>query len=377
MRIKIFLTCFIIVVGFACKDPYKPDVVSSSISNLVVEGVLNAGTGPTTIRLTRSFKLDDTARLRGERNAQVSVEGKDNTTRQLIMNGDGFYTSQGLNLVINNEYRLRIVTANGKEYLSDYVVAKKTPLIDSIGWDRDDKGVQLYANAHDDANDTRYYRWDYEETWEIRSYYYALFKYGGNSNVVPRDNRIESVFTCWKYDKSTRIILGSTARLQSDIISKGPIVFFPNGDERLAVRYSILLRQYAIDKQGYEFYEMMKKNTENIGTIFDPQPSEINGNIHSVSDPKELVIGYVSASVIEEKRFFISRSELPGWKFEEDCPEILVLNNPDSILAAHEGGGSFYGAIGMGARPSYYQVSTLECVECPARGGSLIKPSYW
>lgn len=377
MRIKIFLTCFIIVVSFACKDPYKPHVVSSSISNLVVEGVLNAGTGPTSIRLTRSFKLDDTARLRGERNAQVSVEGKDNTTRQLIMNGDGFYTSPGLNLVINNEYRLRIVTTDGKEYLSDYVVAKKTPLIDSIGWDRDDKGVQLYANAHDDANDTRYYRWDYDETWEIRSYYYALFKYGGNSNVVPRDNRFESVFTCWKYDKSTRIILGSTARLQSDIISKGPIVFFPNGDERLAVRYSILLRQYAIDKQGYEFYEMMKKNTENIGTIFDPQPSEINGNIHSVSDPKELVIGYVSASVVEEKRFFISRSELPGWKFLEDCPEILVLNNPDSILAAHEGGGSFYGAVGSGTRPSHYQVSTLQCVECPARGGSLIKPSYW
>ena len=92
------------------------------------------------------------------------------------MTCDGIYTSPNLNLVLNQEYRLRITTSNGKEYLSDYVIAKKTPLIDSLGFRQEDKGVQVYVNAHDDSNNTRYYRWDFDETWEIKSYYYSLFK---------------------------------------------------------------------------------------------------------------------------------------------------------------------------------------------------------
>ena len=155
-----FLPVFVLMcIGFSCRDVYEPDLVSSSDSYLVVEGVLNAGNGPTNIHLTRTFKLDDSATLRGENNALVTVEGKDNTTRQLTMNGDGIYTSPNLNLVLNQEYRLRIVTANGKEYLSEYVIAKKTPLIDSVSFRQNDKGVQIYVTTHDNTNSTRYYLW--------------------------------------------------------------------------------------------------------------------------------------------------------------------------------------------------------------------------
>src|SRR3989337_2806729 len=109
---KIFLCCLVLITGFGCRDPYKPTIISSANSYLV-------------------------------------IEGKDNTTRQLTMNGDGFYTSPNLNLALNQEYRLRIITANGKEYLSDYVVARKTPTIDSLEFRQDAKGVQEYGNTHD------------------------------------------------------------------------------------------------------------------------------------------------------------------------------------------------------------------------------------
>ena len=123
---------------------------------------------------------------------------------------------------------------------------------------------------------------------------------------------------------------------------------------------------------------MMKKNTEGLGTIFDPQPSEVKGNIHSTSDPNELVIGYVSATNMDEKRYFISRADLPDWAFIQYCPEIQVLNSPDSIAEAYRGGGAIYDAIRtpLGV-VTYYLFSDLPCVECPARGGSLGKPSYW
>ena len=263
-----------------------------------------------------------------------------------------------------------------RKTVDEFRRAKKTPVIDSIGFRQEEKGVQIYVNSHDDSNNTRYYRWDYDETWEIKSFYYANYKYV-NGLVVGR-TPADDVSTCWKYGSSRTIVLGSSARLQSDNIYRAPVNFIENGDERLAVRYSILLYQYALDKKGYEFYEMMKKNTEGLGSIFDPQPSEIRGNIHCTSDPREFVIGYISASVVQEKRFFISELELQDWKFYQDCPEIQVRNNPDSIKAAHEGGGSFYGAIFLGSpNPAYYLVSPLPCVECTARGGFLTRPSYW
>ena len=374
---KIFLCCLVLITGFGCRDPYKPTIISSANSYLVIEGVLNAGTGPTSVRLTRTFKLDATATLKGEPNAQVVVEGKDNTTRQLTMNGDGFYTSPNLNLALNQEYRLRIITANGKEYLSDYVVARKTPTIDSLEFRQDDKGVQVYVNTHDDSGNTRYYLWDYDETWEIRTYYYSNFKYV-NGSVIPRGPG-DDVSVCWKYNSSSNILLRSSAALQSDIIYRAPVTFIGNGNEKVAVRYSILLRQYALDKSGYEFYEMMKKNTESLGTIFDAQPSEIKGNVHCTSDPGELVIGYVSAAVIEEKRFFISASELRGWNFGEDCPKSDIPDHPDSIQVAYSGGLSIFAAIYPTSASGRlrYEVAPISCVECTARGGSLLRPSYW
>lgn len=367
----------VLCVALACRDPYKPDIVSSSESYLVVEGVLNAGTGPTTLQLTRTFKLDDTARLRGENNALVVVEGKDNTTSYLTMSGEGIYTSPNLGLVVGQEYRLRIVTSESKEYLSDYVVAKTTPLIDSVGFRQNDKGVQIHVTSHDPANSTRYYMWNYDETWEIRTYYFSYYKYEtGYLDPIPR-TAAESVSRCWKYDYSHDILIGSSASYQVDSLPEAPVNFIGNGDERLAIRYSTLIRQYALDKEAYEFYEMMKKNTESLGSIFDPQPSQIKGNIHSTSDPGEPVIGYVSASTVEEKRIFIEANDLVNWRFDQYCSSTRVANDRDSVRIAYEGGAEVYDAVTMGIVIVAYLFSDPPCVNCTRRGGSLTRPPYW
>ena len=372
-RIKLLGFLLLIGVAFSCRDRYEPGLESSSEFYLVVEGVLNAGSGPTDIRLSRTFKLEDTARLQMENNAFVTVEGKDNTTRQLTMNGDGIYSSPDLGLLLGQEYRLRIVTANGKEYLSDYVIAKKTPIIDSVSYRQNDKGLQIFVTTHDNTNNTRYYLWSYDETWELRTYYYSKFKYV-NDTLYERDLN-DDVSTCWKYNSSTSIVIGTSASFQTDTIPEAPLIFIGNGDEKLAVRYSILVKQVALDKEGYEFYEMMKKNTESLGTIFDAQPSEIKGNIHSVSDPNEPVIGYISATTIEEKRIFIQSWDLdPRWRFIQYCPSDTVPNHPDSIRYVENGGYDIYDAL---FPPTAYLYSFPVCVDCTARGGLLTRPPYW
>ena len=371
MRLLLILMC----IGFACREPYEPPIISSSDSYLVVEGVLNAGAGSTDIRLSRTFKLDDTARFQTEDNAWVTVEGKDNTTRQLTMSADGIYSSPNLGLVLGQEYRLRIVTASGQEYLSDYVMAKQTPLIDSVSFRQNDKGVQIHVTTHDDSDNTRYYLWNYGETWEIKTYYFSQYKY--ENGAVIRRGPGDDVSTCWKYGYSNSILIGSSASYETDSIPEAPVNFIGNGDERLAVRYSILIRQYALDKKGYEFYEMMKKNTESLGTIFDAQPSQIKGNIHAVSDAREPVIGNISATTVAEKRIFIEPADLDRWRFFQECNSYKIKNDPDSISMAYIGGLEIYDAVYTSAGLEAYLFSLGRCVDCTKRGGSLMRPPYW
>lgn len=377
-RLKYFIGISFIVFLFSCKDAYRPDIISNNRAYLVVEGVLNVS-GPASVTLSRTTPISGSGFL-PVNGAQLSVEGRDNSVRPLTQQTAGVYTSANLNLVLNNEYRLRIRTQDGKEYLSEYVVARQTPVIDSVGWKRETEGVRLYVNTHDASGNTRYYRWDYDETWEINSYHFSRYIYVGNGIVRERSPQ-EEVYRCWKYNNSKNILIGSSAKLQSDIIFQSPVNFIANGSEKLDVRYSVIVRQYAIDKTAYDFYDLMKRNTENLGTIFDPQPSETRGNITCISNPDELVIGFITSSTVTEKRIFISNSDLPDWRYDEYCPLITVVNRPDSIAEAY-GTGSYMpvDAVFSPFNPNQiigYLSSYPSCVDCTKRNGSLAKPSYW
>lgn len=378
-RTRYFYLFMLVAVGFACKDAYKPDVIAKAPAYLVVEGVLTVN-GPASVHLTRTSKIDS-FRINPELGAQVTVEGKDNTTRTMPSSGNGIYSSPNLNLILGNEYRLRIRTSNGKEYLSEYVFARQTPAIDTIGRNQTDNELHFYVNSHDPSGNTRYYRWEYDETWEIKAYYFSQFIYVSNSNTVRNRTSAEDVSKGWKYNSSTSILLGSSARLQSDVISQAPITYIPKNDERTSVRYSLLVRQYALDKAGYDFYDLMKRNTESLGGIFDVQPSEITGNIKSLSDPSETVIGYVSASSISEKRIFVESTELPfSWRYIEYCPYYIVANNPDSFKAYFRTGTySPYDAVYSPATGliTGYLGAFPACVDVTQRAASLIKPPYW
>lgn len=362
----------ILLAAVACRQPYDPPVVSSGVTYLVVEANLNPQ-GPTSILLTKSVPLERANSISPEINAQVTVEGKDNTIRPLTHIGNGRYNNSNLALMIGNEYRLHIKTVGGKEYFSEYVKAKKTPVIDSIGYELESEGLRVQAHAHDATNQTRYYRWDFDETWEIRSVFPSPYVY--DNTIKDIRNRIypdEDVSVCWKYESSSTIVLANTTRLQNDIVYKAPVQFIPYGSEKLSVRYSILLRQYSLEKAAYNFYELMRKNTEDIGNIFSPQPSEIRGNISNVNDSKEYVLGYVTASTVESMRTFI---QIP-WRYFQDCQIYKVPDIPDSVKY-YFGPGGPYIPFAFDDPPPTWSGSSRVCVDCTLRGGNTTKPSYW
>lgn len=358
-----------------CVQTYVSPYKSPSTGYLVVEGYISANT-PTQYTLTRTIGLPGDSGIPAVTGASVQVEGSDNSVHPLPEQGNGVYGDTTIPFNPAVQYRLRIGTANGESYLSDFVPVKISPQIDSVNWVySENNGVNIYVNTHDPNNATRYYRWSYSQTWQYimpeRSYY--VYNLDSNA-VIPRLPNQE-VNRCWRNVASTDLLIDNTAKLSQDIVYAFPLVNIPNNTEQLSSLYSIQVTQYAMTEDAYNFLSQLVLNTESLGSIFDTQPTELTGNIHCLNNPAEQVIGYVSAGTVQQQRIFIAENQLPYWEYLIICrsPDIMLPNIPDSLKFF------FYYNDYTPIAPAFGSITAniTACLDCTSLGGSNQKPSFW
>ena len=372
----IFAGLITTLIFTSCKVPYDPPIKSSGAHYLVVEGYINSNGVPTDIKLsrTRSITWGDTASYINETGAQVTIEDNQNNNYPLNETGGGHYSAT-YDLNASNRYRLHIITQDHSEYLSDFVACKDAPPIDSVGWKFNGSDVQIFVNTHDPSGQSKFYRWDYTETWEFHSEYYSELQYNPDTTVSPRSS---PVYVCYQTRKSPNILVGSSEKLNEDVIHEAPIALIGDHDQRLSVLYSTLVTQFVLDSNAYNYWNAMKGNTENVGSIFGTQPNQVKGNIHCLSDTSETVIGYIGAGSIQQVRIFISNASMPAdWNQKGNCDYFEVPPIKDSI-AFYFGEQGFVpikahlnGIIVLG-----YYTSEGPCVDCTLNG-SPVKPSFW
>ncbi len=110
---------------------------------------------------------------------------------------------------------------------------KPTPPIDSINYAVKNGILNLYVNTHDPSNSTRYYRWDYSETWIFHSKYESDYVLDTNTDLIVERTPTQRVYNCFGHDTSTSIVLTSTAKLSQDIIYETPLTAIPLTSEKL------------------------------------------------------------------------------------------------------------------------------------------------
>jgi len=386
--------CYLLLLVFlSCKEPYNPPVIVNNANYLVVEGVINTGTDSTIIKLSRTVQISAKTATNPELHAAVSVISSANAVYPLTETGRGYYGTPALNLSAANTYSLKIVTAEGKTYQSDFVAVKNSPPIDSVNYIVGSNAIQINVSTHDPANMTTYYRWDYTETYKIHSYYTSLYEL----QTVPFDTvvlrkPVDQVNTCWATDTSTTIFLASTHRIKQDIVNQQQMTTIPITSDKIADRYSILVKQYALSPDAYSYWALLKRNTEQLGTIFDPQPSTLPGNFHCVSNPAEPVLGYLSVGAVSELRVYIDSRNLPllhtVYPLSKDgCyvdtfyfkhvigNGIFVDDIPTWIYSGKQYVISVVGGT-LGGIVSGYTATDRFCADCTLRGTN-VQPAFW
>ena len=162
----------------SCIEDYPPPIADDDLDILVVDGSLNTS-GSAEVKLSRAIALAETESPPVESNAQVHIEDSNGNIFPLSNKGKGIYGIDNIPINSNHAYRLYIKRGDNREYLSAFVSVKSTPPVDSLAWrpNQFNDGIEILVNTHDDTNNTRYYQWIFEETYEYTSPFLSLFKY--------------------------------------------------------------------------------------------------------------------------------------------------------------------------------------------------------
>ncbi|MEP6738152.1 MAG: DUF4249 family protein [Chryseolinea sp.] len=177
-------------------------------------------------------------------------------------------------------------------------------------------------------------------------------------------------------------ILGNTSSLQQDVVFDYRLPQLPQRAIKFYFGYSMLVKQYGISEKAFSYWQMTKKNSENLETLFDAIPDQPISNIRCSTAPGRKVVGYFGATLVSNKRMFISRQQLKGpTKYDftgyELCPEELI--NPADMDEVHLAGKLIAHAVydHIGGILVGYTVAKKECIDCRYHGGTILKPDYW
>ena len=371
LRGKIFI---IILAVIGCVEPYYPPAISELANVLVVDGFINSTESSVTVKMTfASSIVEDSGIERAVTGALVQIEDEADNVYTLNETSNGLYNLMNLNLGMSKKYRLSISTSAHKQYYSEFIRLTSCPSIDSITWKPSiqSPGININVNTHDDSGNTRFYQWTFEETWEYTSRYGASMK-KEQGVVLPNDLNVSR---CYISKSSTEILVASSDGLVSDAIRNHSLVFIPVRSQKVSHKYSILVKQRALTREAYNFWVQLKKSTESLGSLFDPLPGQVLGNLYSNTDPGEPVLGYFSGGETSEQRIFVHISDLPNElrlspiiNCGVDSMGFAVIQNyPDMFL------------IGTAGNPPNVYVTSSEknCMDCRDDGGTLTRPEYW
>jgi hypothetical protein len=338
---------------------------------LIVEGLVTDQHDINTVKLSKTQSLTSTAKGIPYKGCTVQILDDLGNAYSLIEQSSGTYITDSARFlgVVGRKYKLRIWTNNIKTsnytYESNFVEMLPAPPIDTLFYEKVEiqeplrplkEGCQVFIDSHDPDNKCKFYRWDFAETWMFQLPYRVT-------------NR-----TCWISDNSSIINVKNTSLLAEDIISKYPLYYISPQTDRLSKKYSILLNQYSINEDEFDYWQKLKNVNEEVGSLYDITPSFITGNITCIEDPFQNVLGYFSVSAKSSKRFYIADNFTGLVDLYSECPSDTVAN-PNSVKGLNKTVWVI-DTLQLGGFPLYVLTTNKNCADCTLRG-TKIKPSWW
>ncbi|WP_229364487.1 DUF4249 family protein [Fibrella aestuarina] len=351
------LLIWLLLLGLpvACIDPEEVSI-RSTLDILIVDGVITDLPEQMLIQLSQA-KADQTLGRTStfpvmKATVSVVVDSTEVVVCSEIRAG-AYQLPTGFRGQVGHAYQLRFTLSDGTQYASTQQVmppvapvGKVTsrfnansvfPIIDETYTG----GHDLFVDFQDPANERNYYRWDwtlYEPQDWCRSCYEGI--YAVNSVTIVSNSMFQSTQqpfeNCFyppvgssaysqvrykSYDYPCRTRCWEIIRNRDDInifsdqysngglIIRRPVAHIPFYQNQPCV---VHLRQRSLTSDAYEYFSLFQQQTQHTGGLADTPPSVPAGNVHTVKNGQEAVVGYFTASSVFIQPHYLDRNDTRG-----------------------------------------------------------------
>lgn len=305
MRVSLLLIVLLAALGGCIKEVHPRFRTTGPF--LVVEGLLRTDSVPCQVTLSYSgiFNENGAQLPLYVDDATVYVRSDGGDSIPLVHQQGGLYLSQGTGPVgeVGKTYTLCINLADGRRYASQPEKVVPVPHnleIDSIGL-ADFNVLPLFPDLHgadvmirfqDPADRQNYYR------WTCQGY---LPRQSTGVPCAPFDPQVCHQY-CYQAFQDHTLRIFSDEHVNGSEIRYHTIQVDPYYGPG---RHFLAISQMSITREAFQFWELYEDQTNRTGSILDPLPSPLQGNIYNVHDSSDLALGYFGASDVYVKKVIL------------------------------------------------------------------------
>jgi hypothetical protein len=329
IKMKRLIINALLIIGFltGCVDSYEVRYELSA-DVLTVEGLVRDN-DITTIKIRNSKSYQRSVYDTPIKGATVEILVGNGTKVSLKETEPGIYVSPNdFRGVVGQSYQLRFRTPDGKLYQSTVEKLNPVSQIKKIYQKFNQNGqlsldgkrtvsstFDIYIDTEDPIGEKNFYLWEWS-LWE--KLFVCITCEGGLLNgttCTPINSRNPPTYDyvcqgdCYGIFKNSDItVFADTYTNGLPIVGRlvGKIPYYSQNGALIEVR------QYGVSASAYEYYKLLRDQTQTSGTLTDTPPAAIVGNINNIDDATEKIAGYFGAAATTKTRYWIDRNGIKG-----------------------------------------------------------------
>jgi hypothetical protein len=376
-----------------CLEPV--DITSIGSENaLVVDALITDNVSKQRVTLSRTVTLDQSNTHNPEVGATVSLSDNEGNQINFTEISPGTYeTVNDFGAELGKTYQLAINTQNGQSYLSDPSTMIPNPGFDSLytefepypsNFNRFGGFFNFYIDMHNNPDNHQYFKWSWNSTYEARVATPSRWLWTGGDTFVIRELGSENdslqVERCWSTDTSKIVNIKNLLDGETQVIRQ-PIHRFHSDSGYMRIRYSLLVKQYAISEESYRYWNLIKESGSQ-GFLFDKQIGSITGNIYNTKSD-EPVLGYFEVAQEYAVRKFYTHADFTREGFFNYTSFIIDCSDEEPIIMRVEELETFMEQFQTNYTIAYFITGggvafrRIICADCTLHAQTNQKPEFW
>lgn len=327
MKLKnLFL--FLLGLCYSCVTPIKDFEQISHVKFLTIDATLTDQLNTTKVLIYRSSDDLTNSVFKPVTQAKVYFTDekglKENLTESSV--AGTYLPTKNFVGKIGSTYILIIETSDGSVYQSSPETMKSSPEIENIitrfelqdNFSKGDArrgGFNVYLDFQDPATIGDNYQWvwkHFERANTCSNCLFGTYNFRLNTCVISNPPTSSTLnyrcnSDCWNIAYSSELNVFSDAYLNGQRITGKQVARVPFDSTS---NYYFQLEQRAITRNAFNYYQDLKIQTQNNGTLFDvPAETRFSFNIKSKTNPEEKVLGLFDVYSVKKKIIYIDRTK--------------------------------------------------------------------